>query len=217
MLIAGQKIHLTFAVMFLIGMNLIPVFGVFVFGWDVGVILLLYWLETVIVGILNVPKMLSCQGLEQSTQRKVGLFGKVFLCVFFGVHFGAFCFGHYTFLDSFFKTIPPLSSLVAELLSAQGLLFAMIGLILSHLISMAIYFYGKGEFKTRSPNAQMFVPYGRVVLMHIVIIIGGALVAAFGAPVLALILLVLLKIGIDIFAHAVEHQGLKLNIETGNA
>lgn len=204
----GKKLELTFSVAILFAMNLIPIAGVYFFSWDVGTLLLLYWLETVIVGLFNIPKMLSCQGVAENSKSKMGLGGKLFLCAFFTVHFGGFSFGHYAFLGSFFDAVPPLFELGKTLFSATGLLFATLGLLVSHLISMGINFYGKQEYKTRSPDTQMFIPYGRIVIMHVVIIIGGALVQSFGAPVLALILLVVLKIGIDLFAHGAEHQNL---------
>lgn len=199
---------LTPSVIFLILMNLIPVFGVFAFHWDVGTLLLLYWLESIVIGLLNIPKMMWAQGAAKSAtgRKKAGLFGRLFLCVFFTVHYGMFCFGHYSFLDSFFKSVPPLQDLMRDLLSAQSVLFAALGLFVSHLFSMLRNFFGKGEYLTRSPDAQMFVPYTRVMVMHIVVIIGGMLVMAFGAPVLALLLLVILKTGIDLASHAAEHK-----------
>lgn len=206
MTLFGRKIELTASVFFLIAMNAIPVMGVFAFGWDVGTLLLLYWLESVVIGLLNVPKMLACQGSDRANNYRRSTGGLIYLCVFFLLHYGGFSYGHYLFLDSLFASVPSLKSLASEILSAQGLLVSMVGLWMSHVFSMFKNFYGKGEYKTRSANKQMFVPYGRVFIMHIVIIIGGALVQAFGAPVLALILLVALKTGIDLVAHSLEHQ-----------
>ena len=57
-----EKFQFTAASLALIGMNLIPLVGVFWFGWDVSVIIFLYWLENVIIGLLNIPKILSCKG-----------------------------------------------------------------------------------------------------------------------------------------------------------
>jgi hypothetical protein len=206
MTLFGYKIELTTSVIFLIAMNAIPVFGVFAFVWDVGTLLLLYWLESVVIGLLNVPKMLACQASDSQNSFRRSTGGVIYLCVFFLFHYGGFSFGHYLFLDSLFASVPPLTGLISDILSAQGLLISMVGLWVSHIFSMFKNFYGKGEYKTRSANKQMFVPYGRVFIMHIVIIIGGTLVQAFGAPVLALILLVVLKTAIDLVAHSLEHQ-----------
>lgn len=205
--------RLTPSLALLIFMNIIPVAGVFLFSWDVGTLLLLYWVESVVIGILNVPKMLTARGTEKRGQSRNG--SRVFLTGFFIVHFGMFCSGHYVFLDSFFETIPPLPDLILQLLTTQGLLMSAAGLFISHLISMLVNYYGKGEYLTRTVNTQMFIPYGRIFIMHFVIIFGGILVETFGAPVLALLLLILLKTFIDIMAHIAEHKKTRLKpVET---
>ena len=68
-------------------------------------------------------------------------------------------------------------------------------------------FFGKKEYVGRLANEQMFFPYGRIVIMHIVIILGGGLVLALGQPVVALIMLIALKLAFDIAAHTMEHDG----------
>lgn len=54
----------------------------------------------------------------------------------------------------------------------------------------------------------MFAPYGRIVLLHLTILVGCAAVAALGQPVAMLIALVLLKPGMDVSLHLREHQRL---------
>ena len=92
--------------------NLIPLAGAVLFEWDVLAILLLYWTESVIIGVLNVFRMIFCRSddamqrllqvanrpipeeLSQSLPRiSVNVF-KFILVPFFIVHYGAFCYGH---------------------------------------------------------------------------------------------------------------------------
>lgn len=188
--------------LFLILVNLVPIMGVFLFDWDVGTLLLLYWVESIVIGLLNIPKMLTAKG----DTGKVGIGHRLFLIIFFCVHFGLFCFGHYSFLSGFFETIPPLTELLSQIMSLQGVLISALGLLVSHALSMFLNFYGKGEYLTRAVGAQMFLPYGRIFIMHFVIIFGGILVEAFGAPIFALLLLVGLKIIVDLASHAAEHH-----------
>ncbi len=54
-------------------------------------------------------------------------------------------------------------------------------------------------------NEQMAEPYQRVVIMHVTLIIGGALRLLLNAPLAALILLILLKIVVDLKAHQKQH------------
>jgi hypothetical protein len=53
--------------------------------------------------------------------------------------------------------------------------------------------------------ALMFRPYGRVMVLHVVILVGGFLVAQLGSPLIPLALLVVLKTGLDLSGHMREH------------
>ncbi len=55
----------------------------------------------------------------------------------------------------------------------------------------------------------MMAPYGRIILMHLTILFGGWLILALGAPILALVLLIVLKIVSDVRAHDKEHAALQ--------
>ena len=72
--------------------------------------------------------------------------------------------------------------------------------------SMFINFFGKKEYLGRETGKQMMSVYGRVFVMHFVIILGGFAVQAFGAPVLAVVMLIILKTVIDLAAHKKEHR-----------
>jgi len=210
MKLAGQNIDLndirwTTSAIWLVAVNVLPIIGVLLLKWDVGILLWLYWIESAVLGLLNIPKILSCQGQDKNQSRKAGIGGRIYLAVFFAVHYGMFCMGHLIFLTSYFDTIPKLTEMFGGLTAMTGVWMSLIGLTVSHIISMVKNFYGKAEYVKRSPSTQMFIPYGRIVIMHFVIIFGGILVQAFGAPILALILLVLLKTIIDLVSHNVEH------------
>jgi hypothetical protein len=177
----------------LIVANLVPVFGVLFLQWDVGAILLLYWLESVIIGVLNIPKILAAKG---------NIFGKIFTCAFFSAHYGGFCAGHGVFLKEMFDV-----DLSLQALFAWGpMTIAAISFFISHFVSMMVNYFGKGENRKRTSSEQMFVPYGRVIVMHITILGGGLLMQSFGAPVFALLVLIAFKTFIDLAAHNKEHS-----------
>ena len=189
----------------LILMNLIPLIGVWYFNWDVGIIIFLYWLENVVIGILTIPKILSCRGSKKLGARKENLGGLIFLSGFFSVHYGMFCFGHYTFIQTFFEGLPEFSNIPSRLFEGF-LIWPLLGLLFSHFISMIVNFYGKGEYRSRSANTQMFMPYTRIMILHIVIIFGGFLAQAFDNTLGPLIILIIVKTIIDLGAHQVEHS-----------
>jgi hypothetical protein len=66
--------------------NLVPLFGVVFLDWDAAAIVLLYWLENLIIGLLNVLRMILVK-VESPSKR----FQKLFMIPFFCVHFGGFC------------------------------------------------------------------------------------------------------------------------------
>jgi len=196
-----NNIAFTPSVIFLIAANAVPIFGAIYFGWDVATILILYWLESVVIGVLNIPKILACRKTED------GSFGSaisnLFLSGFYMVHYGMFTGVHGVFLMEMFGAKP----ILAGLLEGGPIVWTVFIFLLSHIFSMFYNFFGKKEYLGKDPGAQMFSVYGRVMVMHIVILFGGFAVQAFGNPIYALILLIAVKTFIDIAAHNKEHRG----------
>lgn len=195
-----MSFKLTSSAILLVLANMIPLFGIFLFGWDAVTILVLYWLESVIIGGLNVVKILSVRPPDVSSN--LFFLGNLFTACFFTVHFGMFTWGHGEFLKEIFGA----GSLLSGIREGGAIMWTALSFLLSHIFSMIINFYGKKEYLGRAPNAQMMQPYGRVFIMHLVVLFGGFLVQSFGAPVLAVILLIILKTGIDLVAHSKEHR-----------
>ena len=83
---------------------------------------------------------------------------------------------------------------------------ALLALFLSHGYSFMVNFIGRGEYRNRTLNKQMSEPYTRIILMHLVIIFGGALSAAVGEATPTLVLLIAAKIAVDLRAHLKEHR-----------
>ena len=182
--------------LFLVLMNLVPLAGAYWLGWSAGELIMVYWVETIVIGLFNIPKILT-SGMDQAG---IGWgCGVLFIAVFFIVHYGLFNYGHYTFIRSIFKAAPPD---VATVIAAAGL-------SLSHLFSLIVNWFGKKEYVGVQPNEQMFKPYGRVIIMHVVILIGGAISMGMGSPLYALVMLVALKVTFDLWAHARSHGWVK--------
>lgn len=90
----------------------------------------------------------------------------------------------------------------------SGVVWAAIGLAISHTASFLINYVGRGEYRLVSPARQMFAPYGRLVILHVAIIFGAFVSLAIGSPIGAVIVLVLLKTAVDLRFHLREHVGL---------
>lgn len=63
----AQTASPTTSLVLLVAFNLVPLIGVLAWGWNVATLLVLYWVENGIVGILNVPKMLLAAAPETGT------------------------------------------------------------------------------------------------------------------------------------------------------
>jgi Family of unknown function (DUF6498) len=203
----------------LVAANLVPLVGVAFFDWDLATILVLYWIESGVVGLLNIPKMLLARGplrvearglavvLPMSLDGFAGVATRAFLAVFFVIHYGIFWAVHGVFvflLPSFQRSregLPASSDGVdmAVIISAAALLLA------SHLGSFVVNFIGHREYLSVSPIQQMFAPYSRVVVMHLTILFGAFLAIMLGAPVWTMVVMVSVKTGIDLRLHAREH------------
>jgi hypothetical protein len=87
-----------------------------------------------------------------------------------------------------------------------SVLLAAIALFVSHGASFLFNYVGRGEYRRTSPAAQMAAPYTRVVALHLAILFGAFAVALVGAPVAALVILVLVKTFFDLALHLREHR-----------
>lgn len=191
------------SVLALIAANLVPLAGVFMFGWEVFPLLLLFWFENVIIGFFNAVKML-CAAPNQSVQWGM----KVFFVPFFCFHYGMFTFVHGVFVVGLFGggmngSFPGPATFLKAMVE-QKLFWAVLGLFASHAISFAHNYLIGGEFRRASAQTLMIQPYGRIVVLHLTILLGGFVIMALKSPTLGLVLLVVLKILLDLRAHLAE-------------
>ncbi|MCA3606075.1 MAG: hypothetical protein IOC67_06175 [Methylobacterium sp.] len=202
-----------FSLAMLVAANMLPLLGVLFFGWSVFPVMALFWLENVIIGAWNVPRM--------ATQLLRGQWGALFLIPFFTVHYGLFCAIHGLFVMGIFghdQPIPggkieasPLAAftLMGRLIEADpALWWAAAGMIASHGVSFLVNFLGSGEWKRVDAGTLMFAPYRRVVVLHFTILAGAGAIALLGAPVWGLVVLVIVKTVVDAAAHLAERKRL---------
>lgn len=198
----------------LLAANILPLAGVMLWGWKVFDIMLLYWIENLIIGVFNIMKMLTLM-----SRRNQWL--AIPIVPFFTFHYGGFCAGHGIFIILLFGLRPKegeamewaqVDGLVMSLLSEPMFLFALAGLVLSHAFSFFYNYLGvlntdsKGEIEEASLPRLMHAPYGRIMILHITIILGGGAAMAAGEPVWALMLLTLFKTLADLGAHQRSHK-----------
>jgi len=162
---------------------------------------------------------------------RLGGVGHAVLAVFFLIHYGLFWLVHGIFvfaLPTFFGAaspdclgrfnpapdfpFSPAFQAADPCVSAFGTVvwsnvaIAAVALFLSHGASFLLNYVGRREYLTTSPARQMAAPYGRVVVLHLTIILGAMAVAVVGAPIAALVVLVVLKTAFDLRLHLREHR-----------
>lgn len=203
----SQKSRLHLSVIFLIVANLLPVFGVLLWDWDVFVLLLLFWCENVIIGLFGIAKV-AISGTGKFS------FQSLFLPVFFTIHYGGFMFGHFMVLigmyssdaDNMKNIDEPVEYLWAVIERVTWV--PIIALVMSHGWSFVTNFLGTDERKILNPSAAMALPYKRMVVTHVALIAGGFFLVSAGEPLVGLLILLGMKVALDVFFHRKEHAGL---------
>jgi hypothetical protein len=224
----------TVSLVALVAVNLLPLIGVLFWGWSLMLILVLYWLESGIVGFINIFKIALARGgadtppvrFDEAGNVTVNLGGLTTvssnlapgcLVPFFVLHYGIFWVVHGTFIF----LLPLFAGLGTMRMGPGGgigfatmdfgalpfdaLALGAVGMAISHGASFFLNYLGRREYLRVSPGQQMFSVYGRVVALHLTIVLGASLIAVLGTPVEALAILVAVKIVIDVALHLREH------------
>jgi len=210
------------ALLALVTANLIPLGGVTVLGWRLYDVMLLYWLENAVVGLFVLARMATAGRARVSA---------VLIGPFFVIHYGLFWLVHGVFVVALFSGQGPFSGGAAGVAGSEayglgiplpitgrvplfhGAGLALLGLVASHGVSFVQNWLRGGERAGIEPRELMQKAYGRVVILHVTLLFGGFAVMMIGAPLAALALMVVLKIGVDLAAHLREHSTLREHAE----
>ena len=185
----------------LVGANLLALAIAWHQEWSLASLMILYWLQSVAIGVANVFRILSLDKFSTENFRMNGRrvdptrATKRQVAIFFAFHYGFFHFVYLIFLVSDWRG--------AELVDRWFWLCAA-AFAVNHFWS---YRYNRDLDRRGTPNigTLMFTPYVRIVPMHLTIILGGLL----GPGTAGLLLFGGLKSGADVAMHAIEHAQLK--------
>ena len=163
-------------------------------------LMLVYWIQSVVIGVCNVIRIVRLRQFDTEGFRINGrpaaetLAAKLGTAMFFAMHYGFF---HLVYLIFILAAPVRGGGQLAPLYVYAGLalLFAVNhGYSLRH--NMARDALGKPNLGT-----LMFLPYARILPMHLTIVLGGA----FTGGTFAFFLFGLLKTFADVLMHAIEH------------
>lgn len=155
--------------------NLLTMGFAVVQNWSLSEIMLVYWFQSVIIGFFHVLRMLllprfCTEGFTGNGRRvEETARGKIGTAFFFAVHYGAFHLGYV-----FFIIAGTGSASDTRAMSFRAMLITLAGFVISHGIS---FVRDVKEDRQRRPNlgSMMFLPYLRIIPMHLVLVAGGTL------------------------------------------
>lgn len=176
----------------IISANSIPAIGVIFLKWNPYMILLIYWGESLIIGVFNILKMIISGAIQDHKFSPPGFTAGAGLSLFFTVHYGMFMFVHGVFIVIFMliatpgdspgseppadpfsaiKMLLPGEMTVIEFLESE--FAAIAALFISHLVSFYLNFIKTGEYNYTTADNYMARPYKRIIVMHATIIFGA--------------------------------------------
>ncbi len=216
--------------------NMIPLAGVLFFDWRVVDVMMLYWAENVVIGLVNVLRIAVSSGsvgdsrtgariraaIEAAPQARgvshqlIVTMMKIIMVPVFIVHYSLFCMGHLFALNILFyegdSRIPSIFSIIG--FDPAPIMIGIVAVAFSHLYSFFANFIGQGEYKRTGPIQMMGRPYGRLVALHLAILAGAYLVQTLGAQLFMLVILVLAKTVADAKLHTIERNKFAMSADS---
>jgi hypothetical protein len=187
--------------------NLFPVIGVLFLGWKPESAFICYALETIVVGVFNIFRMLAINYYNTGgTAKKTGRMCLAMIC-FFIVHYYFIVFIQLFifFKDSFLYD--GLFSALSSIIQEKSYIIALAVFVLVNVLSFANGFIGKGIYAKQSMGRQMFEPYRRFIIQQPVVMFGSFLFALTGNGYPVLIIFVVIKLVLDLFTTDFEIAG----------
>lgn len=195
-----RSVFTTALVLFLA--NLLPVIAVWRLDWTIYDLLVLYWIEVILLGLINVARMILIAPVGEN----VGFhLLKLAFVPFFVGHFGFFCVGlglvsQLIFGKGNFAVDDQVVSLIA---GKGGQVFWP--LFIAHVFSLSWNYLGQREFRKTTIMRRMIYPYVRVVPVMVVVLGIAYFGLSFEDPKWAGVTLVFGKTVVDLLTHVLLH------------
>lgn len=173
--------------------NLVPIVGVAV-GWMTTVdVFVTYWVENLVVLFFTLVRFATATKPEPDREASKAVDAIAFT-LFFSIANGLYGGLLYVLLGVF----------DVEIRDHTGWLWAAAAIFLSHLLSLVIHWFGGGERHAYASTDCTKLSVLRVVVLHVSVVGGFFLLFAFPHPVTPVVLMVVVKVGIDVVMHLRE-------------
>lgn len=193
--------------------DLLPVIAVVFFGWKAVPLVALYWLENLVIGVFTILRMIGTVAANV-----LNLAAAAFMVPFFTVHYGMFCFGHGVFLRAFagsdIGNLAPdpsgMRTLIDWALGTGPKMLWFVGAIVAvNAVFYLVDFVIRGGYRETQIPVEMFAPYGRIVTLHVAIILGAGIMMAFGQPLLGVLILIMLRVAFGMFLNMMRRRRME--------
>lgn len=184
--------------------NLAPLAGVVALGWNAGQLLAFYWLESGLVGAVNLRKILLAEAPSEDWIPS-GDPPQFHPAAFFAFIQGGFWILYGVFVAGVATVAVDPGGSVLDLFDA-GTVLALGTVAVGQAVEYWTDYIRGGRYRRRSPAEQVNHSYWRGIVPHVIVIVGGVTVGIVGAspvgivgsPLPALVLLVGLKFSLDL-------------------
>ena len=197
-----------------LAVDAVPMIMVIFFGWGASALVLLYWAENIVIGLAALGRILWSTFAAHGGW---GVLSGTFLGGFFLIHYGGFCFGHGIFIfalardvDDIFGAPSPgiLMQMFQAVLDYNPFMPFVLTLIAFYQMCVMVRDYWPTTDKTYpDPMAEMFAPYGRIIVLHIGIFAGAVALLALDDPMIGVLGLIVLRMLVSIYQGAT--RGIK--------
>ncbi len=206
----------------LIAANLFPIIGVLFLNWNFLHVIFLYVLETVIIGLFNVAKIIVSQkgvvkikikdinfsdpnalGSQHSDEYPGCM--KFVIIPFFLIHYNAFVFVQAIFFYFISTHLGEKEFQLQDFLNADYILNVLF-IIGSHAYSFKKNFINKKEYLKVGYKNLMVQPYKRILIQQAAVAVGTFIIFFLNAPIIFMLILIMLKMYFDIKAHNKTHD-----------
>ncbi|OYW42989.1 MAG: hypothetical protein B7Z38_03160 [Rhodobacterales bacterium 12-64-8] len=200
--------------------DLFPIYGVIAFGWNAVPLVMLYWMENIIAGVMTLPRIF----ISGATFGAGGLAMGTFLSAFFVFHYGLFCAVHGTFLMLFIAmgngTMTEQEPIMMDVFgmfnfgmnSGLHVDWFVYAIIAFQVLVFVWEFLIKGEWKNTNPMVEMFAPYGRIIVLHFAIFAGAGALFVLGQPIVGVLALIVFRAIYGVVTNSPEAFGFETGI-----
>ena len=189
--------------------NLLPVLGVACWGWSAVEAFTVYAMETLIIGILTVLKLLvatlSRKGDQWYNGSQTTRVSGVFFIFFFVVHFGVFAAVQTSIFSAVARLGPPGAGPLYFFLNWYKFInehtgYALAAFVVSYFANNFIPFILSGDYKNTPMMMLMFQPYGRIIIQQFTVIL-GSMMLVFNFGIGFMTVFVLAKLYLELFVN----------------